>query len=847
MVLFTLFFTLGVWLLQQQAVLPNLARGWLLAGFPLALLILLQFTRPVRVGPVEAFTNIQKQRISTSSMRTDLINISLALRIVRALLIAAFACGAGFYGSAWQAQQRLSVSLPDDWQRRDIVVVGVIAELPHLAEHGQRFKYTVEKTLTPNTSLSPTLSRTAGEGANESLRELPVDVPKHIYLSTYTDAKNPLPSVHAGERWQFTVRLKQPHGSSNPHGFDFELWALENNVRAIGYVNNRADNLKLDARADGWSYRIESWREAVRDKFTNTLGGAPYTGVLTALAVGDQDSISQSQWQLFRRTGVIHLMSISGLHITMLSGLGFMLTYWLWRRSSRLTLWLPARKAAAIAALITALLYALLAGYGVPAQRTVYMVAAVACALWMNRNFSLGQILSIALLGVLIPDPWAVLSPGFWLSFGAVVLILYTTSHRIGRGAESEPDPVNPPARSALQLLREYAAVQWAVTLGLIPMLLALFGQLSLVSPISNAFAIPLISLIVVPLTLLGVVLPFEAPLWLAHIVLDWTLIPLQYLGNMPVWTQHAPTPWSIVAGMLGVTWMLAPKGFPARWLGALMLLPMFLNSPAPPEPGNLRLIIFDVGQGLSVAAQTRHHALLYDTGPAYSGESDSGNRILVPSLRGMGIATLDGLILSHDDSDHTGGTASVLQSIPVDWILSTQPVSGLTAPMPVKRCRDGMSWNWDGVQFDILHPDQESTRPHDNNQSCVLRISTGNEHILLTGDIEKRAEQRLLISHPDDLSASLLVVPHHGSASSSDVDFIAAVLPDYAVFTSGYLNRFGHPRQEIQQRYLDSGAALLRSDRDGAIQVNMNAQKLDIESYRKTHRRYWTHQTRSD
>lgn len=335
--------------------------------------------------------------------------MSLALRISRTLLIATFACGSGFYWAAWQGEQRLSVSLPDAWQGRNITVVGVVAELPHENSRGQRFKYTVEKTLTPT-----------------------VSVPEHIYLSTYTDPKNPPPTFHAGERWQLTVRLKRPHGTSNPHGFDFELWALENNVRAIGYVYNKSNNVRLDARADG--YRIESWREAVRDKFNAALGDAPYKGVLTALAIGDQDSISQAQWQLFRRTGVIHLMSISGLHITMLSGMGFAFIYWLWRRSTRLTLWLPAKKAAAIAALMVAFGYALLAGFGVPAQRTVYMVAAAACALLMNRNFSLGQILSIALIAVLIPDPWAVLSPGFWLSFGAVVLILYTTSHRIGPG-----------------------------------------------------------------------------------------------------------------------------------------------------------------------------------------------------------------------------------------------------------------------------------------------------------------------------------------------------------------------------------------------------------------------------
>lgn len=780
MVLFTLCFTAGIWLLQQQAALPGLAWAWLLPVFALALLI------PARPA---------------------------VLRLARALLLAAFAMGLGFYHAAWQAQQRLAISLPDEWQGRDIEVTGVVADLPRNLEHGQRFGFDVEKILTPQAS-----------------------VPAHIYLSTYQGRQTAAMVFRAGERWQLTLRLKQPHGSSNPHGFDFELWALEHDVRAAGYVNGNAANVRLAAQADGLGYRIESWREAVRDKFNATLGGAPYAGVLSALAIGDQGSIPQAQWQVFTRTGVNHLMSISGLHITMLSSLGFALTYWLWRRSTRLTLWLPARKAAALAAVLVALIYALLSGFAVPAQRTVYMVTAVAAALWLNRNFSPGQILGIALLGVLIPDPWAVLSPGFWLSFVAVTLILYVTAYRL------KPS----------HWLVEYGKVQWAMTIGLIPLLLAMFQQVSLVSPIANAIAIPLVSLVVVPLTLLGAVLPpyfsnWGAPLWLAHSVMGWTMAGLEWLNSLPqaVWTQHAPPPWSIVAGMLGILWILLPRGFPARWLGFLFLLPMFFNRPEPPVQNSVRLIIFDVGQGLAVAAQTRHHALLYDAGPDFSAGADSGNRILVPSLRALGIDRLDGLILTHDDTDHTGGAASVMQAMPTGRVWSSLPDGHplLQLAPDNRRCIAGQSWQWDGVDFEILHPGAASytgTKIRDNDLGCVLRIGVGSEHILLAADIEKESEMQLLGEHPDKLPAALLVVPHHGSKTSSSAGFIAAVHPEFAVFTAGYLNRFGHPSQEVVQRYAHSGAQLLRSDRDGAILVEMNAQGLHVERYRKTHRRYW-------
>lgn len=830
MVLFALGFTIGVWLLQQQAALPDFGWAWLLLIMPLVLLI------PAR---------------------------NQTLRITRALLLFGLACALGFYHAAWQAEQRLSTSLADEWQGRDIMVIGVVAELPRRHEQGQRFSFTVEKTLTPNAR-----------------------VPQHIYLSTYFDRQTAPLRLRAGERWQLTLRLKQPHGSSNPHSFDFEAWALENNIRAVGYVHNKSNNLRINALADGPAYRIEAWRETVRDKFDAALKDAPYAGVLSALAIGDQNSIPAAQWQVFTRTGVNHLMSISGLHITMLASFGFALTYWLWRRSARLTLRLPARKAAAVAALLVALGYALLSGYAVPAQRTVYMVAAVAAALWLKRNFSPGQILAIALLGVLLPDPWAVLSPGFWLSFGAVALILYVTAYRIGKThSQCEGDSVAASQQTArhtstypMQMLREYASVQWAMTIGLIPLLLALFQQVSLVSPFANSLAIPLVSLVVVPLTLLGALLPFDAPLWLAHQVMSAVMVMLEWMSALPqaVWVQHAPPAWSVAAGMLGAVWLLLPRGFPMRWLGMLLMLPMFLNTPDAPPQGTLRLVVFDVGQGLAVAAQTQHHALLYDTGPDSSGEANSGNRILVPALRALGISKLDGLILTHDDSDHTGGAASVMQAMPIDWVSSSltadrlktvlaapaaRPPAGdtpaqargrrfrraATITSEIRRCQDGDSWEWDGVLFEMLHPAPTSyaaldTPRHDNEQGCVLLVSNGAQHILLTADIEAASERRLIETYADKLHARLLLVPHHGSKTSSTPEFVAAVSPDYAVFTVGYRNRFGHPKTEVLQRYRDGGAQLLRSDEDGALLVEMDAHDLRVVRYRATQRRYWTH-----
>ncbi len=818
MILFTLFFVLGSWLLQQQADLPDFVWGQVLWALPLAWVW---------------------QRIAQGKTRYWAWGCAVML-----------ATGAGFYYAAWQAEARIAQIFPAEWQGKDIEIQGVVASLPRERAEGQSFVFEVERTMTRR-----------------------VSVPKRIYLTTYHD-KNAEPwEIRAGERWQLTVRLKQPHGSSNPQGFDFEGWALENQLRAVGYVHNKGINQQVDVLADG--YWLTAKRADIAERFKDSLGDAPYAGVLIALAIGEQSSIPSDQWQVFTRTGVNHLMSISGLHITMLASMAFWVCYMLWLHSARLTLFLPARKAAALVAVMVALAYALLAGFAVPAQRTVYMVGAVAAALWLNRQFSLGQILSIALLGVLIPDPWAVLSAGFWLSFGAVALILFVTAHRpiYENLFDANPDTLHqlvnsqniqqiPPDTSFKQLarrftlrmwaaLREYLTIQWAMTIGLIPLLLAMFQQISLVSPIANAFAIPLVSFIVVPLTLLGAALPFDAPLWMAHQVLAWMMQGLEWLNALPqaVWTQHAPPAWSIVLGIIGVVWMLLPRGFPARWLGAIWLLPMFLNAPEAPATGNVRVVIFDVGQGLSVAVQTQQHAMLYDAGIDFSGDADSGNRIIVPNLRALGIAELNGMVLSHDDNDHTGGADSVLQAMPVGWIRSSLTDETLQADFnrTGTRCADGQAWDWDGVHFAFLHPDgTPSDKVHDNEQSCVLRISIGEQHILLVGDIEKNAEARLIKEHPQELAATLLVAPHHGSKSSSGAAFIAKVLPEYTVFTTGYRNQFGHPRPETRQRYQDVGAELLRSDEDGAILVNMNAAGLTLERYRKTHRRYWMQSSNS-
>lgn len=785
MIGFIVSFAAGVWWLQQQAELPDLIWAAALAVLAFAVWLPQQnYWRWLRRGA--AFS---------------------------------FAFGVGFFFAAAVAQSRLADALPAAWQGEDIDIVGIVAEMPMQHERGQRFAFTVERTETADAK-----------------------VPAHILLATYANEKYPPPVVHAGERWHFTVRLKRPHGTANPYNFDFEAWALERDYRAVGYVYGKGDNRLLDGQPFFWRYRVEQLRETIRANFQKTLGDAPMTGVLIALAIGDQASISASQWQTFTRTGVNHLMSISGLHITLFSSLVFALSYFLWRRSNRLTLWLPARKAAVLLGVLAALAYTLLSGYSVPAQRTLYMLSTVAALLMSSRNASPLQFLSTALLVVLLLDPWAVLAPGFWLSFGAVALIFYVSAHRIEVASQ------NTFSAKIKRWLAEYGRLQWAMSIGLIPPLLAIFQQVSLVSPLANFFAIPLVSFCVVPLTLLGSIPALNFCLYPAQWAMQLCFTGLRWLENspLPVWTQHAPPSWSILLGAIGALWILLPRGFPSRWLGWIMLLPMFLVVPKSPEPHTAKIEIFDVGQGLAVSVQTEQHALLFDTGPDFNSEANSGNRILIPALRGMGMGQLDKLVLSHNDTDHIGGTTGILQGMPVSEIVSSLPANHplLGGAEQHTACQDGQKWQWDGVQFEFLHPTDTpplgKKEKSDNNLSCVLRVYTGNQQLLLAGDIETVVERDLLLSHAGRCASSIVVVPHHGSKSSSSTEFVAATRPKFAIFSVGYLNHFGHPKAEIVERYQAAGSQILRTDQSGAISIVMRSEGLTIERFRASQRRYW-------
>ena len=735
------------------------------------------------------------------------------------ILFLCIVCALGFTWGALLAQQRLADSLPLEWESRDIEVVGVVASMPTLSEHGVRFRFDVEKILTPN-----------------------VFIPHHISLSWYFNKESDVvrnSPVHAGERWRCSVRLKRPHGNANPHGFDFEAWLLEQNIRATGYVRDKSEHERIASGIFSVSYAIEQLRETIRSRMQSVLQHQRFGPVLVALAIGDQSAIAQSDWDLFWQTGIGHLISISGLHVTMVAGLIFAVAYFFWQRSTRLTLWWPARKAATIAGLVAALSYSVLAGLSIPTQRTLLMVAVFAIASLRDRIAGPSQVLSTALFIVLLFDPWAVNAAGFWLSFAAVALIFFVTTGRSKTAAVNLRETI-------AQRFANAARIQWAVTLGLVPLLIGMFQQVSIISPLANAIAIPLISFIVVPLTLLGLIPGCEALLQGAHHVLAFGMHGLEGARDVPFgqWVGAAPQPWAIVIGLAGACWLLLPRGFPARWLGAVGLLPLFAISAPKPNGDDFWLTTLDVGQGLAVVVQTANHTLLYDTGPRFTSEADSGNRVVVPYLRALGVQRLDGMMVSHADSDHSGGALSVMHGMAIDWIaaslLPQHPIAlGAKRFVP---CSAGQSWQWDGVRFDVLNPGPwiNVAQTNENNRSCVLKISTRAGSILLPADIERESEWELAQNHDHDLNATVMLAPHHGSKTSSSIEFLRAVHPQIVMVSSGYRNRFGHPKDEILERYAALGATVFRSDRDGAVTFRVGDNGVRAEAYRQSHRRYW-------
>ena len=723
--------------------------------------------------------------------------------------------GAGLRATALQAQ-----ALASALEGRDLVLTGVVSRMPQRGEAGWRFRFDVEQA---------------------RLDGAPVALPPRVQLAWYGAAAAP----RAGDRWQLTARLKAPHGTLNPHGFDYELWLWEQRVRATGYVRTGPRDAPPRRLEEGVAHPVERARQAVRDRILTTAplvddaSARRLAGIVAALVTGDQAVIERADWDVLRATGVAHLMSISGLHITMFAWLAAGVVGALWRRAARWgwpprfnpCLRVPAPWAALAGGVLLAAAYAVFSGWGVPAQRTVVMLASVALLRLAGLRWPWWMSWLWACAAVLALDPWALLQAGFWLSFVAVGVLFATDS-----GAYD----VMPKAAIGRfhRLLREQAVV----TLALTPLSLMLFGQASVVGLLANLVAIPWVTLVVTPLALAGVL---WAPLWsAAAAALQPLAALLQWLAAWP-WAQvsMAAAPWPLGAAAVAGGVLLALRWpWPLRLAGVPLVLPLLLWQPARPAPGEFDLLAADVGQGSAVLVRTAGRTLLYDAGPRYSLESDAGHRVLVPLLRALG-ERVDLLVLSHRDSDHTGGARAVRAMQPGAALLSSIE-AGQEPPGvgPAARCRAGQRWQWDGVAFEVLHPgesDADAARSP-NALSCVLRVGTARASVLLAGDIEA-AQERALAAARANLRSDVLLVPHHGSRTSSSAPFLDAVRPRLALIQAGYRNRFGHPAPDVLARLHARGVRVADSPRCGAMHWS-SARPDSVRCEREVAARYWRH-----
>lgn len=746
-----------------------------------------------------------------------LLAVGVGYRMPRlALCLMAAAVGLGL--ASVRAHDRLADRLDAALWGQEVRVVGVVAELPVSGPQGLRFVLASESAL---------------------WKDQPVRVPQRLQLSLWRPARigtgsmpdGPRPDVQmpepvVGDRWAFTVRLKPVHGLSNPFGPDRELQAWAQGIGGQGSVRGEPQRLGPTGR-----FPLERWRQQMSRRLQDRLQDTGHGGVLAALAVGDQDAMAAQDWQLFRRTGVAHLMAISGLHITLFAWLAVALAGRAWRLAGRwqpaLLLWSPASRVAAVLGWCAAAAYALAAGWGVPAQRTVLMLA---LALWLRagaRRWPWPVQWLVVLAAVLLLEPWAWLQAGFWLSFVAVGVLM-----------ASDPGQAASTGGRSLAL-RRLLSEQAVITLSLTPLSVWLFGEASVVGLLANLLAIPWVSFVVTPLTLLGGV---WAPAWdLAALAFDPLHRVLSCLAGVPwaAWSRPVwPLPWALAAMAGG---LLAVMPWPPLWrcAGGLLLGGCLLWSPEPPASGHFRLLALDVGQGSAVLVQTRGHALLHDTGPAWGAAGDAGARVVVPTLRALGV-TPDRVMVSHRDADHAGGSEAVRQAWPQAAWSSSEP---MLAP---ERCRRGQHWTWDGVGFEVLSPE-----PHDyaadgrgrwpsNAMSCVLRVQAADgTAAVLTGDVDAPREARMALTRPD-LRADLLLAPHHGSRSSSSPLLLNAWQPSVVVVQAGFMNRFGHPATEVLQRYRERRMQVLATPACGAVTWQSDRPQ-QARCEREERARHWT------
>ena len=691
----------------------------------------------------------------------------------------------------------LNWTLPKSMEAKVVTVEGYVASLPRLSGRAWSFYLHLDRI---------------GK----------VHVSGKIKLAWYQVRR----AIHVGDRWQLLVKLKRPRGFADPGAFDYAQYLRLQGVGATGYVKAGAINHLLCSH---WQdYPVGRLRAYLARVIGRSLGGDSLSGVITALVVGSRNGISQRQWQVFRDTGTSHLVAISGLHIGLVFAFIFLFINAIIKRLTWIVRRFPSKSCALVLGFMGALCYSILAGFGLPTQRAVIMIFVFVVALLWRRNVSVWRGIALAFCFVLLLHPLALQSPSFMLSFFAVGVLLYSFSGRIFHGQHS----------FAERVWWRWGRAQVIVIVGLMPLSFYLFKQISLLSWLANLVAIPVVGLLVVPLSLAAILL-LSISKALSQIML-WTAVKVLHLvWNYLLWLSqqhwavyhHTVTSWwMLLLGVLGVSIILLPSGMPSRWLGLVILWPIIFSKSAPPPYGDVDFTLLDVGQGLASVVRTEHHLLVYDTGPKFSETFDAGEAVVVPYLRYMNLTQINMLVVSHGDNDHIGGAACILSAMHVRKIMTSVPKR--FTPRKAEHCWAGQSWQWDGVQFKFLSPPRGSDFTG-NNGSCVLKVSAGKKSILLTGDMQALAEEPMVKHYKNILASTIVVAPHHGSNTSSTIAFVRATHPKYILFPVGYLNRFHFPNPEVMHRYQSVGAKLLSTATAGAITFSMRKDAVQATLYR--------------
>ncbi|MFC3551788.1 DNA internalization-related competence protein ComEC/Rec2 [Lysobacter cavernae] len=711
----------------------------------------------------------------------------------------------GFGLAGLHAAHALSLQLPPSWEKREVVLSGRIVDLPEHEIRRTRFLFRVDRD-----RAQPALLRG-----------------RDLRLAWYDDDPASRNALKAGQHWRLAVRLRAPRGLRNPGGFDAEKYALAQRITATGYVRDPA-RARLLAAATG----LEAWREGMSARIAASVP-APSSRFVRALALGDTRALDDADWNILRADGLTHLIAISGFHVGLVAGFFALVMrglWWLWPPLARRC---PAQIAAAVAGVVGAALYTAVAGFALPTVRTLLMIAVIAAVRVFRRPLQAFEALALAAMAVLLVDPLAVLGAGFWLSFLGVAWLLWCLPH----GGQ----------RLLREAARDFLSAQAVATLGLLPLCVILFGQASLAGPFANVLAVPWWSLVVVPLSLVGVALEavqsgagawaWRAAAWCFD--LSWPLFERLAASGLALWWLPEPR-WggallALVLALLGAFWLLLPRGVPGKPLALLLWLPLLWPDRDLPRPGEAELVVVDVGQGLSVLVRTARHAVLYDMGPAVRDGFDAGERAVVPALHALGVRRLDRVVVSHGDNDHAGGLDAVRRVFPVAEAFAPEGAEVAGA----RPCVAGNGWEWEGVRFRFLHPPPYF--PYLGNEaSCVLRVETRHGAALLTGDIGEVIERDLLHRDAAALRADVVLVAHHGSAGSSDPDFVTATGARHALVSSGHGNRFGHPKPQVVARWQDAGAAVLDTAQGGALRVRLQAGGTTVETRRQAQPRLW-------